>query len=770
MVALTVSVSLIAAVSIGTLGLRSARRILTRQIHESQAIYVEQTRNALEIVFSQIISYTGQLLSDDTIARFELFPFGREIEAHWGPYTNDELPIVSEYIQAKRGVLDRLSGLLASSKYIKSVYFYDARKNLILSDGDLSSNADEFFDRSWRTHIAAVTYPVTIEPRRLISDLGVEQQLLSIFFQSTNHRENAFVINLSAGSLLSGIIRLRRSSPESSFFIVGRNSEIVLQDDLYELSPLYSRFTGRGEIYASHSVVRDHNGRKYLESVVASEVPDWTYIALAPLDQAYSVVRITRQLITGFSILLGLVLALLGIAGADLLYRPLKKLLILLRPAPNEESTGARSANEMTLLEASIMQSYASNDELKKVVDETLPAYRDRFIAGLCLHMQNDLSEIREKLAYFQINLAVHGLFVSLWQFDEAEFESGTTAGWTLDKIIVRDFVERALSARYEVAVAETDNGNLVLIIHADEQAAPGLVDEISTIQSNLESNHQFKCIIGLGRFASDATELKRSYREASEALRYSIAFDEAGVIYIADVQPPTMQTLSGLREKENALVEVLRTGNEPDCRLMLSEIIDYVRENEGHVHHEQIHLAFMRLLSKIVDLLHEVGVRFSEMQLSEPDLFQEFSGLRTLTEITVWFDHILSSICVAVHDSIGDRNTEIVRQVKSLLHDDIAGATLDRISSSVGLTSNYVSRLFRRTSGMSFQEYVIQQRVERSKHLLVASHKKVREIGTEVGYSNSYYFIRVFRECTGMTPGAYRKSRIQSVPESNCD
>ena len=135
MTALTIALSAIASVSIGTLGLQSANQRLKKQIHESQARYVEQTRSALEIVFTQIIETTGQLVTDEIVADFELFPFGDKIEKNWGPYADEELPIVSNYVNAKSRVADRLSAILASSAYIQSVYFYDARKNLILSDG-----------------------------------------------------------------------------------------------------------------------------------------------------------------------------------------------------------------------------------------------------------------------------------------------------------------------------------------------------------------------------------------------------------------------------------------------------------------------------------------------------------------------------------------------------------------------------------------------------------------------------------------------------------
>ena len=42
----------------------------------------------------------------------------------------------------------------------------------------------------------------------------------------------------------------------------------------------------------------------------------------------------------------------------------------------------------------------------------------------------------------------------------------------------------------------------------------------------------------------------------------------------------------------------------------------------------------------------------------------------------------------------------------------------------------------------------------------LIDTDLSIKDIASEVGYSNSYYFIKIFKEHRGMTPGEYRKYR----------
>ncbi|WP_420852203.1 helix-turn-helix domain-containing protein [Paenibacillus hamazuiensis] len=60
--------------------------------------------------------------------------------------------------------------------------------------------------------------------------------------------------------------------------------------------------------------------------------------------------------------------------------------------------------------------------------------------------------------------------------------------------------------------------------------------------------------------------------------------------------------------------------------------------------------------------------------------------------------------------------------------------------------------------TGEPFVDYLKRVRIEKSKELLARSDLKIGEIGKRVGYVNSYYFIKVFKETMGLTPGEYKK------------
>ncbi|MCC3356872.1 response regulator transcription factor [Bacillus sp. REN16] len=79
-------------------------------------------------------------------------------------------------------------------------------------------------------------------------------------------------------------------------------------------------------------------------------------------------------------------------------------------------------------------------------------------------------------------------------------------------------------------------------------------------------------------------------------------------------------------------------------------------------------------------------------------------------------------------------------------------------VADVINITPNYFSSLFKQKTGVNFNEYVNQLRVEEAKLLLAETPFKVNEISEQVGFHEYKYFVAVFKKITGMTPTDYRK------------
>lgn len=82
---------------------------------------------------------------------------------------------------------------------------------------------------------------------------------------------------------------------------------------------------------------------------------------------------------------------------------------------------------------------------------------------------------------------------------------------------------------------------------------------------------------------------------------------------------------------------------------------------------------------------------------------------------------------------------------------------TLQDAADYVGVTPNYLGRLFVLHGDKTFTETLNNIRIEKAKELLSNITLPIYAIADKVGFSNSTYFIRVFKRMTGLTPYEYR-------------
>ncbi|SNS34900.1 AraC family transcriptional regulator [Granulicella rosea] len=81
----------------------------------------------------------------------------------------------------------------------------------------------------------------------------------------------------------------------------------------------------------------------------------------------------------------------------------------------------------------------------------------------------------------------------------------------------------------------------------------------------------------------------------------------------------------------------------------------------------------------------------------------------------------------------------------------------LEDVAAEAGLSPFHFAREFRATTGQTPYQYLLDQRIDRAKHLLRATDWQVGEIGQQVGFASPVNFVRAFRQRVGATPGAWR-------------
>ena len=110
--------------------------------------------------------------------------------------------------------------------------------------------------------------------------------------------------------------------------------------------------------------------------------------------------------------------------------------------------------------------------------------------------------------------------------------------------------------------------------------------------------------------------------------------------------------------------------------------------------------------------------------------------------------------------NALGSRNGEpsVVRRVRQYVAKNYHEAiSLSDVARRLNMSVFYLCKLFKRSSGVGFSEYVGRMRVEAAIELLANSEQKISTIAFEVGFQSLSTFNRVFRRFTRLSPTEFR-------------
>jgi AraC-like DNA-binding protein/ligand-binding sensor protein len=86
----------------------------------------------------------------------------------------------------------------------------------------------------------------------------------------------------------------------------------------------------------------------------------------------------------------------------------------------------------------------------------------------------------------------------------------------------------------------------------------------------------------------------------------------------------------------------------------------------------------------------------------------------------------------------------------------------LATVAKAVNTSTFYFCKLFKRTTGLTFTDYLARVRIEKAKTLLLDPNHRVSEVAYDVGFQSLTHFNRVFRKLVGASPSSYRRSAFK--------
>ena len=142
--------------------------------------------------------------------------------------------------------------------------------------------------------------------------------------------------------------------------------------------------------------------------------------------------------------------------------------------------------------------------------------------------------------------------------------------------------------------------------------------------------------------------------------------------------------------------------------------------------------------------------------ELYDTALMHERGTVQNALHVHFWINQLLQKLSLVAVPPVTE-GSPIDEAIQYIIHNVGEQITLDDLARLTNFSPCYLSHSFKKQTGYSPSEYVINTRLEKAQRLLTHSRKSVNEIAFEVGYSSASSFINVFTRKVGYTPKAFR-------------
>lgn len=130
--------------------------------------------------------------------------------------------------------------------------------------------------------------------------------------------------------------------------------------------------------------------------------------------------------------------------------------------------------------------------------------------------------------------------------------------------------------------------------------------------------------------------------------------------------------------------------------------------------------------------------------------------------------DKLNSALITLGFERIDDRKARLIEAMKNKIinmihHTDKVDTKFNWssvLSEEMHYEYNYLSNLFSSIEGITLEQYIIRQKIEKVKELLFYDELSLSEIANKLGYSSVAHLSGQFKKVTGFTPSEMKKSR----------
>lgn len=297
------------------------------------------------------------------------------------------------------------------------------------------------------------------------------------------------------------------------------------------------------------------------------------------------------------------------------------------------------------------------------------------------------------------------------------------------------------------------DNNILLICVQNPGGGGEPSEEQFVNLQNELEIDLGVRCFLTVSACFTDMTGLPEVYRNLFKMQKYLLIDGYGSCVTESHIGNRSNADVSINREKFVQLI--VKKDTEAACAYMEDLFINNMQE-ENSV--EVLYQIAVRIALIFQEIRTEYNLAREGRQLSDiiDDIYraENFSTIRTL---------FLSEI-VEIISGLNTENTQytpVVRQIMAEVnHNYKNDMNLKTLAYKYHMNTSYLGQIFQKEIGCPFSQYLNNVRNGVAKNLILTTNMRINDIAKEVGYADTSYFYRKFKQSYGVSPAAMREMK----------
>lgn len=678
--------------------------VLVLYYSSMKSMYSEQLEKSNESIISQVAISFETIMNQITDGIYKIPMYDDELIRLIDNSSKDML----YQIQLQR----KLNNLVLGNNYIYSSYLYIANQDVVYSSEKNNSYPLSAFP-DIKAIVANSNGTISILDPRVVDSLEGRRLLLSVVCPIPLYQgeyKALLVVNIDANKLYYDVLKNIKTDTNMNIYVYNKENTIVINKDALLIDTKYTPKAVKAQNGNILSKAIDFlSQRKVIVSMYHSQKLNWNFALETSIDSTYT--YLAKLYSIGLSFIFLLLLGLLvSIWIIKFSTKPMKKAL--------------SSYNEKLWIDF-----LTDND-----VDS------DQLYQQLQLHEQ-PLNQAA--YAIFVLNIIRHDIDQSTYN----QYISG-----------IKSFTE-AMKNKFDTNIIAIHKNYIAILVNSqqkneNEEKELLFTNYAELIYNQLSEELRDFAYMSVSTVKGSALELPAAYKECAEALNYKIAYGNSHFLQYSGIKGAKQELpYEYPNELERQLNNNLTVGNAEACELFLDKFFSKLAEPEYHLSDSEIKNYIYQLQTSI---LKTVGSLPMPLKIdSSINILNEFD----LNNIKSNVSAFIANLAAEINKSDEDEQMHLINYIfefidKKLTHEDF---NLNIAADSLNLNRNYLAKIIKEKTGYNFNEYVNKKRITLAKTLLENKNTPIETIAHEVGFNYSHYFIKVFKNIEGITPGQYR-------------